>query len=297
MVQPYTHFGEGAREKNLASAEKYVVEAVAGGAQLVCFPETYPGEWRAPVRWTPEDELSSLAKQYGVYLVGGFVEPLDAEGVKGYNTFTMHGPSGEKVAHYRRTTPRHTPWIYRGGEYWDFDWVSATDLPVWKTDLGTIGILMCSEVYATECVRAMAIQGADLTLLPAGLPGTKSPMFETWRTLIWARSIENLMFTAMCSNIPVTQEQPTGNGTGGMAMVCSPEEILLESQDEGVFQVNLDMDRLKLLREDYDRLIIEQEDQLDTPWRTKPGIMRDWRRDAVLQANTVLLTGAPDETD
>lgn len=88
--------------------------------------------------------------------------PLDDEGWECYNTLTLHSPEGKEFGRYRRTTPSRTPWIYKGGRYWEFDWVNANDLPVFKTELGTIGIIMCSEVYATECARDLAIKGRTL---------------------------------------------------------------------------------------------------------------------------------------
>jgi predicted amidohydrolase len=296
VVQPRTFFGAGARERNLEQVDAYVAEAARQGADLVTLPETYPGEWAAPVTWTPENELNEIAERHGVFLVGGFAEPLDSDGMRCYNTLTLHSPDGVEIGRYRRTTPSHTPWIYKGGRYWDFDWVNATDLPVFETDLGKIGIVMCSEVYATECSRALALKGADIALLPAGLVGPHTSLYATWRTLVWARAIENLMFTAVCSNIPVPDDAELDESQqGGIAMICSPEEILVEENAEGVFTAALDMERMRLLRSDHDRLgKLDDVVYGDLPWRTKPGTLRDWRRDAVLKANPVLLQGSPD---
>jgi predicted amidohydrolase len=293
MVQPYTAFGAEARKRNLEAAHGYVAEAAAAGAQIVSFPESFPGDWRAPVEWTPVEALGELAKEFGVYLVGGFTEPLDDEGIRCYNSFALLGPDGKEVGRYRRTTPSHAPWIYKGGKYWDFDWVTSDDLPVFDTDLGRIGILMCSEVYAPELSRAMALKGADLTLLPAGLPGPHSAVYETWRTLVWGRAIENIMFTAVCSNIPIREElDDEGRGAGGLAMICSPEQVLVDSKEAGIHVADLDYVRLRELREEHDRNKLPSEGK--QPWATKPGNLRDWRRDAVMQANPVLLTGSPD---
>ena len=287
MIQPLTSFAFDAREVNLARAHAYVGAAAADGADLVVFPETFPGAWKAPVTWTPVEELKSMAAEFDVYLVGGYAEPIDAEGQRCWNSFSLLGPDGAEVGRYRRTTPEHDPWIYKGGRYWDFDWVKADDLPAFDTDLGRIGILMCSEVYATELSRGMALQGADLTLLPAGLPGPHSTLYDTWRTLVWARAIENIMFTAVCSNIPQVGDDDEGRGQGGLTMVCSPEEVLLEASDSGVHTVDLDLVRVRELRAEHDRRKAPDEQHL--PWRTKPGNLRDWRRDEVLRANPVLL--------
>jgi hypothetical protein len=104
------------------------------------------------------------------------------------------------------------------------------------------------------------------------------------------------MFTAVCSNIPVPDDAELDESQqGGIAMICSPEEILVEENAEGVFTAALDMERMRLLRSDHDRLgKLDDVVYGDLPWRTKPGTLRDWRRDAVLKANPVLLQGSPD---
>lgn len=282
VVVPVTAFGQGAFWKNVEQAAAAVAVAARGGAQLVCLPETYPGEWRQPVRRTPVPQLRSMARENGVYLAGGFAEPVDAEGVRCFNTLALIGPDGEEIGRYRRTLPAHAPWIYRGGRYWDFDWVPADELPVFGTDVGRVGMLICSELYSPELPRILALKGAEILLMPAGLAGPQQHaggygghLFATWRTLVWARAIENLACTAVCSNVPAGEDQ-------GMAMVCSPEDVLLEEHDVGVHLSELDLDRIRYLRDEQDRTV-----DGEPLWRTKPGVLRDWRRAAVLRANPV----------
>lgn len=286
VVNTRTSFGPDAAAANLAAAADYVAEAAVGGADLVCLPETFPGQWRAPVTWTPELELGEIARANGVYLVGGFAEPIDADGDRCYNSLALFDPNGGEVGRYRRTVPRHAPWIYRGGEYWDFDWVPADELPVFDTDLGRIGLLMCSEVYAPEQARVLALKGADVVLLPAGLiaperlpAGYGGALYQTWRTLVWARAIENLVHTALCSNVPA-------EGYKGFGMICSPEDVLLEEHSPGVHVAELDLERVRWLRKEHDRNVVG-----DSPWRTKPGVLRDWRRREVFAANPILTEG------
>lgn len=263
VVQPLTAYGEGSREVNLERARQYVLEAARRGAKIVCLPETYPGEWRKPVRWTPAAELAEIAREAGVYLIGGFCEPVDEEGARCYMTEALFDPDGREVGRYRRTTPAHDPWIYKGGTYWDVDWTKADELPVFETELGKIGILICSEVYVPELSRILALQGAELVFMPAGVP--KGTLFDTWRTLMWARAIENLMYTATCQNLKRESDQ-------GMAMICSPERIVVESTHAGVYIGTVDLERIRWLREEQDRWV------QPFPWYTKPGIFRDWRR-------------------
>lgn len=290
VVQPVTEFGPGSREKNVANARAYVRRAAAAGADLVLLPETYPGEWREPIDWTPIEALCAIAKESGVYLVGGFAEPIDEHGSRCYNTLVLIGPDGTEIGRYRRTTPSHVPWIYKGGSYWDFDWVGATDLPVFETDLGVIGLLVCSEIYPPELARVLALKGAELLLLPTGLATperhagkvTGGNLYQTWKTLVFARAVENLAYTAVCANLPTPSSK-------GLTMVCSPEDVLVDEQLEGVYLSTVDLDRIRWLRAEQDRIV-----DGGPIYRAKPGALRDWRRQAVLDANPILMRGAPD---
>jgi predicted amidohydrolase len=131
---------------------------------------------------------------------------------------------------------------------------------------------MCSEIYSPELARILALQGAELILMPAGLTSNSSSLVDTWRTLVWARAIENLAYTAVCSNV-------VKEGQGGFSMLCSPEEIVLESGAEGVQVATVDLARVRWLRREQDRLVPEPK-----PWRTKPGSLRDWRRPDLFDA-------------
>lgn len=278
VINPRTVFGPSSREENLRIMTELASEARGAGAELIVFPESFPGEWKAPVTWTPRAELTELARSLDCHIIGGFTEPLDDEGVRCHNVLGLFGPEGESGA-YRRTTPAHAPWVYRGGTHWDFEWVPGAELPVFETPLGIVGIAMCSEIYVPEIARALALKGAEIILFPAGLVGPYRALYDTWRTLCWARAIENLAITAIATNILEDQ--------GGLAMVCSPEEVLLDETSDGVFVVDVDVDRVRWLREQQDRRIDGQ-----TPWRTKPGTLRDWRRQEVWDASPELGRGS-----
>lgn len=277
VVQPETLTGAEA-PKNVDRAVGYIRQAARDGARLVALPETYPGPYTVPVDYSPHEALSAVAREEKVYVVGGAVEyvrPDDAGHAPCHNCLYLYGPTGERIGTYRRTTPPG-PWIYEGGPFWDFKYQEADELPVFDTEFGKLGILMCSEVYVPELARIMALQGAVITLLPAGL--WPPELHETWRTLLWARAIENLMITATSRNILA--------GGSGHAIICSPEEILLESRRPGVFTVTVDLGRLQWLREEMDRPLERR------PWRTKPGIFKQWLRPELYGPISVKRTSA-----
>lgn len=277
VVQPETVHGDDAGAANLGMAWEKAREAATLGADLVVFPESFPGAWRRPINRTPEPDVLDMARELGVYLIAGFAEPIDDAGDRCFNTLMLAGPDGKEVGRYRRTTPVQAPWIYRGGEYWDFEWVRGKDLPVFETDLGKLGMLMCSEVYGPELFRVLALRGAETIVVPGGITSPSSSLFETWRTLIWARAIENLCYVATCSNAVEGE---------ALAMICSPEQILVEAHGPGVFASPIDRSRLAFLRSEADRRIGRT-----SPWRTKPGVLRDWRIREVLEPHSSLLSG------
>jgi predicted amidohydrolase len=254
------------REKNVELAVGYVRRAAAQGARIVCLPETYPGPWTPPLDYDPLPELTACAAELDLYLVAGLIEPAGPPGAY-HNSLVLLGPGGE-VGRYRRTTPAG-PWIYAGGTFWDFGYTAATELPVFDTPHGRVGLLVCSEVYVPELARALALDGAEILLMPAGL--WKKGQWDTWRTLTRARAIENLAFTATCQNL---LGHETANA--GLAMICSPEETLVESAAEGVLVADCDLERLRWLRE------LEDGPGFPGEKRCKTGVLWQWYRPELL---------------
>jgi predicted amidohydrolase len=243
VVQPICH-PPGTDEANVADAVRAIERAAGDGAQFVCFPESYPGPWRMPASFDPTAALVHAAERHKVHVVFGTLEPIDAAAGTAYNLTCMAYPDGRPLARYCRTHP-NGPWIYTGGPSWEFQWMPGNDFPVFETVHGRVGLAMCSEVYMPEVSRALALRGAELIFMPAGRD--KRKLWATWRTLIWARAIENLA-------IVVTTQNLFDHSERGLAMVAAPEEILLESTSAGMSVVDVTLDRLRYLRASRDVL-------------------------------------------
>jgi predicted amidohydrolase len=237
VVQPISH-RPGEDERNVADAVTAIERAASDGADFVCFPETYPGPWRIPATFDPTTALAEAAVKHGVHVVFGTIEPIDAKVATAHNVIVMVYPDGRAPARYRRTHP-NGPWIYTGGNDWEFQYVAGDEYPVFETMHGKVGLAMCSEVYMPEVARALALRGAELIFMPAGTD--KNRLWATWRTLIFARAIENLA-------IVVTTQNLFDHAQRGLAMVATPEEILFESTAAGTSIVDVSLDRVRYLR-------------------------------------------------
>jgi hypothetical protein len=196
VVQPHTNPPPD-DAKNVDAAVKWIERAAGEGADFVCFPESYPGPWRMPASYHPSARIVEAAHRFGTHAVFGTMEPIDDVKRTAYNLTCMAYPDGREPARYRRTHP-NGPWIYLsrtgGGGVWEFEWVPGDAFPVFDTVHGKVGLGMCSEVYMPEVSRALALRGAEIIFLPAGLSGAGiygrlgTPCCGRGRSRIWRLS-------------------------------------------------------------------------------------------------------------
>ncbi len=261
VVQPMSHMPPG-DERNVADAVAYVEKAAAQGAEVVAFPESYPGPWRMPASFDPTEAMVEAAQRCGVYVQYGTLEPINEKANTAHNLLMLARPNGGPPGKYRRTHPPG-PWIYTGGTHWEFQYVAGDEYPVFETQHAQVGLAMCSEVYMPEVARALSLRGAEIIFLPGGVD--KSKLWATWRNLIWSRAIENLAVVVTTQNLFSREER-------GLAMVATPEEVVFESTKAGMFLVDIDLARIRELREGSDEVGSSSENA------AKAGVLSQWQR-------------------
>ena len=261
VVQPMSHLPPD-DEKNIDDAIQFVEQAAAQGSEFVAFPESYPGPWRMPAAFDPNEAMIEAAQRCEIYVQYGTLEPIDNERRTAHNLLMLARPGGGAPGKYRRTHPPG-PWIYTGGNYWDFMYTAGNEYPVFETSQAQVGLAMCSEVYMPEVSRALSIRGAEIIFLPGGVD--KNKLRATWRNLIWSRAIENLA-------VVVTTQNLFDKSQRGLAMVATPEEVVFESTREGMFLVDVDLDRVRDLRTQKDAVGSSMENG------AKAGVLSQWQR-------------------
>lgn len=138
------------------------------------------------------EELGQLAVLTGVHIVVGFV---GCSGGKLYNVAALADPKGQ-IRCYVKT---HLPLM-------GFDNYATPGerLPVFETEIGKIGLLICFDVRFPEAARTLALQGADVIVMPTNWPqGVVTPP----QLLVPTRAVENKVFFVTCNRIG------TENGT------------------------------------------------------------------------------------
>ncbi len=243
VIQPIS-FAPPDDYQNLSLAREYIEKASRDGAAFVAFPETFPGPWRMPAHYDPIPQMMEYAAQFNIHIVFGTIEPIDIHAQTAHNMVVMAYPDGKTVAKYRRTHPSG-PWIYTGGQVWDFQYTAADEFPVFDTVHGKVGLMMCSEVFMPEISRGLALRGAEILFMPAGVD--KRKLWAAWRNLMWSRAIENLA-------VVVTSQNMFSHEDRGLAMVAGPEDIHFESSNSGYNVVEINLGRIRTLRAGRDSL-------------------------------------------
>jgi len=250
IVQPRAYKGENER-KNLEMAASYVEKAAKEKAEVVTFPECYPGPFLGPLNFDPKEGMSKLAEEFGVYI--GFGAAVEVKG-KFFDSYFLVSPEGKVLGDYQKTIISSVDKDLFGKEF-----TRGRKYDVFKTKVGNIGFSMCWEAYFPEIARALALRGADLIFYPTGNP--QYDFRETWKIMLWARSIENLAYVASSANIYKDER--------GFAYIMSPERIILENFKVGVFTADLDVNKLKKLRSE-----IEELGHPNSYYKTMPGLLQ-----------------------
>ncbi len=239
---------------NLAVAEQLVTEAAQQGAQLVALPEYVnflgPRELHdanaEPIPGPTTERFAELARQLGIYLLGGSILERSDLPNKFYNTSVLFAPDGEILAMYRKI---HLFDVDLTGNVTSNE--SATILPgdriVTAEVAGhTVGLTICYDLRFPELYRLLALAGAELILVPAAF--TLYTGKDHWHVLLRARAIENQCYVAAPAQIG---PHDPGQQCYGHALVADPwGTVIAEAMNRvGVVVTTLDFAYLREVRQ------------------------------------------------
>jgi predicted amidohydrolase len=120
------------------------------------------------------EALGQLARDLNSYVVAGLME---REGASAYNTAVLIDRHGVLAGKYRK--------IYLPREEVEGGLTAGQSYPVFDTDFGRMGLMICWDIQYADPARALALGGAELIALP--IAGGSL-------TLGHARAIENHLF-------------------------------------------------------------------------------------------------------
>ncbi|MFI1732488.1 carbon-nitrogen hydrolase family protein [Streptomyces acidicola] len=187
----------GAVAENLKVLDEAAGRAVAAGAALLVAPEMFLtgyaiGDGIArlaePADGDSADAIAETARRHGLAVAYGYPERA---GDQVFNSAQLVSADGIRLANYRKTH------LYGCFEH---DHFTPGEQPVVQAELGglRLGIMICYDVEFPENVRAHALAGTDLLLVPTA---QMHPFQFVAESMVPVRAFENQMYVAYVNRV------------------------------------------------------------------------------------------------
>jgi predicted amidohydrolase len=216
------------KEYNIKLMEKKIEEASQKDADLVIFPElALTGylcrdllyELAEPLPKGPSvQRIEKIAKRENAHIAFGMIERSEKVGAVLYNTAVLVGPSGFLGKYRKMHLPTHS--VFEEKRYFR----PGFEIPVFKTSLGKIGMIICYDVYFPELTRILKLKGAQLIICISASPSTRRGFFEA---LTVARAIENTVFLAFTNLVGIEDGLQFW---GGSRMVAPSGNVIVQAK-------------------------------------------------------------------
>ncbi len=245
---------------NMQNTEKYVLEAIHKGAQIICLPEMYRTlyfcqsqdyaqfETAEPIPGPSTAMLSALAKQHQVVIIAPLFEKR-ADGLY-HNTIAVIDADGSVVDIYRKMHIPHDP----GFEEKFYFTPGDLGFKAIKTRFATIGTLICWDQWYPEAARITALKGAQILFYPTAIgwdskepDAIKPSQLDAWKTIQRSHSIANGCFVCAVNRVGTELDL----SFWGNSFVSNPMgEIVFSanSADELAHVIDIDLDEISHTR-------------------------------------------------
>jgi predicted amidohydrolase len=246
------------KEENRETAERLIREAVSAGADLVALPELWSchgleevyRENAEPVPGPTTGFLGDLARELGVYLLGGSILEGGPGAERLSNTSIFFNPSGELVAVYRKIHLFDVK--VSDKEYLESANIApGNEIVTAKAGAATLGLSVCYDVRFPELYRLLALRGAEVLAVPAAF--TLQTGKDHWEILLRARAVENQAFVIAPAQ---WGQKADGRWTYGRSMIVDPWGTVLAAcpDRDGHALGTLDLDYLDRFRTEFPAL-------------------------------------------
>ncbi len=172
-------------EFNLDRAAKYIEEASAARAQIVCLPETVTTNGVPTTNSKPivsVDWAAFFQEQARKHSVAIIAPLFVIDGEHAFNQASVIDSSGKVLGYYRKVQPTGS----------EAEWVTpGSDFPIIDLGFAKIAIMICMDIYFPEIARIYAMKGAEILFWPTT---THGPTQSGLEAQLRSRAIDNSLW-------------------------------------------------------------------------------------------------------
>lgn len=240
------------QEASVAYMTKMAEQAAGEGADFLALPEMFACPYAVenfPKYAEPEggplwQACSKLAQRLHVYLSAGSMPVRDGEG-KLYNSAYVFDREGRQIACHRKMHLFDIQ-VEGGQHFQESATLSAGNTPtVFDTEYGRFGLCICYDFRFPELGRLMALDGAQVILVPAAFNMTTGPAH--WELMFRSQALNNQVYAV--GTAPARDEKGCYI-SWGHSIVAGPWGDCLCQMDEksGIQMTEIDLDRVAAVR-------------------------------------------------
>ncbi len=247
---------------NLIEVSRQILSAAQAGAKLIVLPENFAimglqdtdqvkiaeNDGIGPI----QDFLSEQAKKNKVWLIAGTIPLKSDDEDKIYAASLVYNDNGERVSRYDKihlfdVHLEATSETYKESETID----AGNQAIVVDTPFGKIGLAICYDLRFPELFRQLALQDAEIIVLPAAFTAITGKAH--WEVLLRARAIENLCYLVASAQ---GGYHVNGRETYGNSMIIDPWGVILDElpQGSGYVIADVDLENVKTIRRNFPAL-------------------------------------------
>jgi predicted amidohydrolase len=226
------------KRANVARGLANLEVAARHGAALACYAEL-AFEWFHPQRPASGD-VRALAEPIDGPLVQGFQQKardlgivvvlnfFERDGTGTYDSSPVIDADGRLLGVTRMVHITEYPCFHEKGYYTPGD----QGTPVYRTRAGNIGVAICYDRHFPEYMRALALAGADLVIVPqAGATGEWPEGLYEGEMRVAA--FQNGYYIALCNRVG----QEDCLDFAGESFACNPNGVVIARAGQGVDEI------------------------------------------------------------
>jgi predicted amidohydrolase len=226
------------KQENLERGLRAARSAAERGAQVIAFAELtfepfYPQDaappnaidLAEPIPGLTTQALAELAGELGLVILPNLYEQ---DGELAYDTTAVIDADGTLLGKMRMLHIPDYPGFHERGYYAPGD----LGAPVFETRFGRIGVAICYDRHYPEVMRALALAGAQVVIVPqAGVVGEwPDGLFEAEMRVA---SFHNGFFTALCNRVGAEARLTFAGGS----FVCNPTGKVIARAGTGTDEI------------------------------------------------------------